>query len=182
MKRLGFLAFAALLTGCPKKEEPPKPAPAASASTPVDVVASASPAYDAGPAVVTTSEVDGDALRARTRRRIAGDKSAVTILRGGDARSLGQRLCEAKVPERTRETPVLIKQNLGGFEWFKDPEKSGGDDGVHGRTTDVEFVRGIVRCLKARGHTKITIAVTRTRSGSGSSRYRATARWRAKRR
>src|SRR5690606_3152615 len=32
------------------------------------------------------------------------------------------------------------------------------DDGVHGRTTDVEFVRGIVRCLKTRGHTRITIA------------------------
>src|SRR5262249_38734270 len=29
---------------------------------------------------------------------------------------------------------------------------------VRGRTTDPEFVRGIVQCLKARGHTKITIA------------------------
>ena len=29
---------------------------------------------------------------------------------------------------------------------------------MHGRTTDVEFTRGVVQCLKARGHTKITIA------------------------
>jgi uncharacterized protein (DUF362 family) len=155
---VGILVFSVFLGGCPKREDPPKPAPAASASVPVDVVASASPAYDAGPAVTASGEVDGDALRARIRKRIAADTSPVTILRGGDPRSLGERICKAKVPDRAPETPVLIKPNLGGFEWFRDPEKSGGDDGVHGRTTDVEFVRGIVRCLKARGHTTITIA------------------------
>jgi uncharacterized protein (DUF362 family) len=47
---------------------------------------------------------------------------------------------------------------MGGFDWFKDPAKTGGDDGLRGRTTDPEFVRGVVRCLRARGHTRITIA------------------------
>jgi uncharacterized protein (DUF362 family) len=47
---------------------------------------------------------------------------------------------------------------MSGFNWFHDPRTHNGDDGVKGRTTDPEFVRGIVRCLKARGHTAITIA------------------------
>jgi integrase len=52
---------------------------------------------------------------------------------------------------------VLIKPNIGGFDWFKDPKTHDGDDGVRGRTTNPEFVRGIIRCLKKRGHTKITV-------------------------
>ena len=108
--------------------------------------------------MVTSGEVDGAALRARNRARIAADRSAVTMLQGGSPRELGERLCKAVVPARPKETPILIKPNLGGFEWFKDPAKSGGDDGVRGRITDPEFVRGIIRCLKARGHDKITIA------------------------
>jgi uncharacterized protein (DUF362 family) len=51
-----------------------------------------------------------------------------------------------------------LKPNLCGFDSIKDPEKWKGDDGVHGRSTEVEFTRGVVQCLKARGHTKITIA------------------------
>ncbi len=124
----------------------------------VDVTANASTVWDAGPSVVPAGEVDGAALRARHRARLVKDTSAVAVLRGGSARELGRRICEAKVPPRAKDTPILIKPNLGGFEWFKDPAKSGGDDGVRGRITDPEFVRGIVECLKARGHTKITVA------------------------
>lgn len=135
----------------------PSAAPAASAPVP-DVVSSASSIWDGGAPVIAAGEVDGAALRTKNRARIAADKSAVTVLTGTKGPlDLGKRLCEAVVPQRPKETPILIKPNLGGFEWFKDPAKSGGDDGVHGRTTDVEFVRGIVKCLKARGHTKITI-------------------------
>jgi uncharacterized protein (DUF362 family) len=158
----------ALLMGCPRKPEPsPVDAapPAASsvvaapyASASADVTTEASVAWDAGPAVVASGTVDGDALRKRSRARIGADRSAVTMLQGGSARDLGVRLCAASVPSRPKETPILIKPNIGGFEWFKDPATNGGDDGVHGRTTDVEFVRGIVQCLKQRGHTAITIA------------------------
>jgi uncharacterized protein (DUF362 family) len=123
-----------------------------------DVVSSASGMWDAGPAVVAAGEVDGAALRARTRARIAADRSPVTLLQGATALELGERICEASVPARPKDTPILIKPNMGGFEYFKDPATHGGDDGVRGRTTDPEFVRGIVRCLKKRGHTKITIA------------------------
>jgi uncharacterized protein (DUF362 family) len=148
---------------------PPAPASTAPASAPAlsassgpadaaDVTSGASSPWDAGPAVVVSAEVDGAALRARTRARLASDRSVVTVLRGGSARELGQRLCDAVVPKRPREVPVLVKPNIGGFEWFKDPDKSGGDDGVRGRITDPEFVRGIIRCLKARGHDRITIA------------------------
>lgn len=125
-------------------------------SAEADVVSSAS----AGEMPVEASgEVDGAALRASARARIAADRSPVTMLRETDGpRDLGRRLCETVVPARPKETPVLVKPNLGGFEWFRDPKKTGGDDGLRGRITDPEFVRGIVRCLKARGHTKVTLA------------------------
>lgn len=141
------------------------PSPATSASTAVEVVTSASQQEDGGwsghaLSVLGSGTVDGAKLREVHRARLAADTSAVTILQGGGALALGEKLCEAVVPKRPKGTPILIKPNLGGFEWFKDPAKNHGDDGVHGRTTDSEFVRGIVRCLKARGHEKerITIA------------------------
>ncbi|HEX2876376.1 MAG TPA: DUF362 domain-containing protein [Polyangiaceae bacterium] len=123
----------------------------------------ASPAYEAAGAAqrVPTAEleaVDGAKLREQHIARLRGDRSAVTLLQGEDALTLGQRLCEAVVPARSPETPVLVKPNLCGFDGFKNTAKSGGDDGVQGRVTDVEFTRGVVRCLKARGHTRITIA------------------------
>ncbi len=122
-----------------------------------DIVTHASWLGDGGGGVRTTESVDGDALRAKHRGRL-GQRSPVTILRGRSARELGERICKEVVPERPLAAPVLIKPNLGGFDWFKDPAKSGGDDGIRGRITDPEFVRGIVRCLKARGHTNVIVA------------------------
>lgn len=134
-------------------------APAVPTSSVVDVVASASPPWeDGGRPVVTAGEVDGAVLRARHRARIAADRSPVTVLAGGSPLELGQRICEASVPKRVADTPILLKPNIGGFEWFKDPKASGGDDGLKNRITQPEFVRGVVRCLKARGHGHITIA------------------------
>ena len=158
------------LTGCTRKDSAPTArtdasiaassvVPSASTSL-VDVVSSASTSWDAGPTarVVTSGAVDGEALRSRNRARIKADRSAVTMLQGGSPRELGERLCKAVVPQRPKDTPILIKPNLGGFEWFKDPARNGGDDGLRGRITDPEFVRGIIACLKARGHDRITIA------------------------
>ncbi len=107
--------------------------------------------------VVTSGVVDADALRKRNHARLDGDRSTVTVLAGTDAVDLGTRICDAVVPKRPPATPVLIKPNIGGFDWFKDPKTHDGDDGVRGRTTNPEFVRGIIRCLKKRGHTKITV-------------------------
>lgn len=173
-RRIAAPFLVLVLAGCPKKGDAPRdgaahePADAVAAapittSTPsgavsVDVVSNASMAWDAGPSVVAEGEVDGAVLRKRTHARLDKDQSPVTVLAGGTARELGERLCKTVVPARPKETPILIKPNIGGFDWFKDPEKTGGDDGVRGRTTDPEFVRGIVKCLKARGHTKITVA------------------------
>ncbi len=133
----------------PKVVEKPKPK--------VDTTTAASPVKTSGPAVVIKdpNKVDGAALRAKHRARLAADHSPVTILAGGTALELGERLCNDVVPKRPASTPVLIKPNMAGFNWFKGKPH---DNGVTGRTTDPEFVRGIVRCLKARGHTKITIA------------------------
>ncbi len=138
-------------------------APSSSSSVPsatTDVTTHASELSDSGASVLTTTSgvLDGDALRTRHRARIAHDDTPVTVLMGGSARELGQRICEAKVPRVAADTPIVLKPNLGGFDWFKDPSKNEGDDGVRGRITDPEFVRGVVRCLKARGHTHVTIA------------------------
>ena len=170
-----LLAVGVSLPACPRKDAPPTPpvpsasaadaalpAPATSAAAVVpsatDVMSNASASWDAGPAVVASGAVDGNALRARNRARLAADHSAVTMLLGGSARELGERLCNQVVPQRPKDTPILIKPNLGGFEWFKDPRTNGGDDGVRGRITDPEFVRGIIKCLKSRGHERITVA------------------------
>lgn len=131
----------------------PKPEP-----PPVDVTTGASPTWTPGPPVVVGDTVDGAALRTANRRRIADDKSAVTVLRGGTAHELGKRLCEQVVPRRPPDTPVLLKPNMSGIDWFKNPRTNNGDDGVAGRITDPAFVRGVIQCLKARGHTRITVA------------------------
>ena len=123
-----------------------------------DVVATASPQYAAGPSVITSEKIDGAALRKRHVERIKTDSSPVTVLKGEGPLDLGKRICEAVVPKRPKATPVLLKPNLCGFDGVKDPAKFKGDDGVTGRITQPEFVRGVVQCLKGRGHTAITIA------------------------
>jgi uncharacterized protein (DUF362 family) len=157
----------------PASKPAPKPsatlalAPSASAAAPeasaADTISQASEVYDAGPplapvALGADSEIDGAALRRRHIERLKSDRSPVTVLRGQSALELGQKLCEAVVPQRPKDVPVVIKPNICGFDGFKDPAKSGGDDGVKGRVTEPEFVRGVVRCLKERGHTRITVA------------------------
>jgi uncharacterized protein (DUF362 family) len=135
--------------------------PAPTAGTPpgpgTDAVSRASPASSDKP-VVTGGSVDGTALRARNRKRLAEDHAPVTLLQGKGPLELGQRICEQVVPKRSPDTPVLLKPNLGGFDWFKRVKQPGDDDGLRGRITQPEFVRGIIRCLKARGHTHITVA------------------------
>jgi uncharacterized protein (DUF362 family) len=161
--------------GC-HHDAPIGPAPGPS-STPVATVSSSAPATsapdtnthasttsyaDASPARVSAEgKVDGESLRQKHHARLPTDKSPVVVLESTSrtpALDLGQRLCEAVVPERPKDTPILLKPNLGGFEWFRDAKANGGDDGLKGRTTDPEFVRGVLRCLKARGHTRVTIA------------------------
>ncbi len=177
LRRAVPIAFVVLATACSSRD---RPAPAtssppaitgaaattsttsatsAAASASTDVVAHASEPYTAGPSVLASGgTVDGAALRKRHMDRIKADTSPVTVLRGQTPLDLGKRICEAVVPRRPPEVPVLLKPNLCGFDSIKDPEKFHGDDGVHGRSTDVAFTRGVVQCLKARGHTRITIA------------------------
>lgn len=170
MRLLFSLALAALaLTSCSAKSCNPDAAPATAtldAGTELsaapnldasDIVTHASAMWDAGPPVVTSGVVDGARLRARNRERLAR-AAPVIILQGKTALELGERICAEVVPHRSKDTPVLLKPNIGGFDWFKDPAKNAGDDGLKGRITDPEFVRGVIHCLKARGHTKITVA------------------------
>src|SRR5689334_18986435 len=134
MRRVALVLTVLAALGCrPRSSGAPSEAGAASApidAGPVEVVSSASAVWDAGAPVVATGAVDGDALRKKNRAWIAADTSPVTVLTGGKGPlDLGLRLCEAVVPARPKETPILIKPNLGGIEWFKDPARSGGDDG-----------------------------------------------------
>lgn len=168
MRRLALLGLS--LAAC-RKEAPPTPAPAESAPPPVSAAAAPSAvpsadtvsaatetAWDAGPSVLGAEKVDGAALRKRHVERLKADKSPVTALRGQSPLGLGEAICEAVMPRRPAATPILLKPNLCGFDGIVDPEKRKGDDGMVGRTTDVEFTRGVVRCLKKRGHDKVTIA------------------------
>lgn len=114
-----------------------------------------------------SDSVDGAVLRQRHIERLRRDRTPVTLLKGESALELGERICEAIVPRRPKDAPVLVKPNLCGFDSIKDPEKSHGDDGVAGRVTDPDFLRGVVRCLKKRGHTRVTLA-----EGCGTSHQR----------
>ncbi len=123
-----------------------------------DTISHASDYAGSAAPVATTETFDGAAARSRIRARLAADKSPVHLLTGSSAFELGQRICEQVVPHVASATPILLKPNLGGFDWFRDPKSNHGDNGVTGRTTDPEFVRGVIRCLKQRGHQKITVA------------------------
>ncbi len=134
----------------------PPPTPGAQSGA-TDTVSRASEAYVAGPPVIAAGSVDGTELRKRHAARLKSERSKVTVLRGDDPLELGRRICEAVVPKRAPDTPILIKPNICGFDGIKDKAKTG-DDGVSGRITDPEFVRGVVQCLKARGQKRVTIA------------------------
>ena len=129
-----------------------------SAAAQEDVISRASPAWDPGAMVTAGGSLDSEPVRSRNRIRLGSDDTPVLVLRGQGPLDLGQRICEATVPRRPPETPVLIKPNLGGFDWFKVVKAPGDDDGIRGRITQPEFVRGVIRCLKARGHRSITVA------------------------
>jgi uncharacterized protein (DUF362 family) len=163
-----LVLFLSAISACERSRSQSKGAAKASASAAViappskpsaqpDVVTHASEVH-AGPPARGTGSVDGAALRKKHIERLERDRSPVTVLAGESALELGERICRAVVPTRPKWTPILIKPNICGFDGFKNPEKTGGDDGANGRVTDAEFVRGVVRCLVARGHEKITIA------------------------
>lgn len=172
----GWCSIALVLTGCSSDTAPapvattaPTVTVSANASAPdagVDVHSGASPhaapsgAPSAQPVepVIADGSVDGAKLRARIEKRLREDRSPVVLLRGSSPRALGEAICERVVPRRPAATPILIKPNIGGFDWFKDPEDNDGDDGFSGRTTNPELVRGVITCLKKRGHERITIA------------------------
>lgn len=141
---------------------PPASAASAGEAASADAISGASPTISAQvsasasavPPPADGRVVDGAALRKKNIARLREDKSPVAVIAGDDPLQLGKSLCEAVVPRRPATTPVLVKPNMCGFDQIK----RGADNGVTGRTTNPEFVRGIVQCLKARGHTRITIA------------------------
>ena len=106
-------------------------APSTAAATPTrigtepDTLSQASPVHALGAPVPAAGlgEVDGAKLRARHVARLKSDRSPVTVLSGASALELGQRLCEAVVPARPPEAPVLVKPNLCGFDGFKNTAK-----------------------------------------------------------
>ncbi len=132
------------------------PAPKPPAST--DTVSQASEdTSKAGPSVVGAGKVDGALLMKRHLARLR-QASPVTVLQGKTPLELGEAICNAVMPKLPAATPVLLKPNLCGFDGLRDPAKTHGDDGEVGRTTDVEFTRGVIHCLKKRGMKRITIA------------------------
>ena len=155
---LPALALVACSKAAPSDPAPGTTAPAPAASSADTVSAASEPAYDAGPSVIGSDKVDGAALRKRHVARLKQDRSPVTVLSGKTSRELGEAICERVMPRRPKATPILLKPNLCGFDGIVDPDKRKGDDGVVGRTTDVDFTRGVVACLKKRGHDRITIA------------------------
>ena len=137
---------------------PPVTQPIVVAAAHPDTISHASEYAGSAAPVATDETFDGAAARRRIRARLVADTSPVHVVIGTSAFELGRRVCEQVVPKVASTTPILLKPNLGGFDWFRDPKSNHGDNGVTGRTTDPEFVRGVIRCLKQRGYSKITVA------------------------
>jgi len=115
----------------------------------------AAPETDPDMLADSTDEFGVAALVAAHRARMRRERRAeVHVLRTRDGEAAGRRLCEEVVPRRPAATPVLIKPNLAGINLLR-PHRI--DDGIQLRTTGIEFLRGVVRCLKARGHREISI-------------------------
>ena len=155
---VGSALLAFTLVALPSAAQSPTAATPTTADPGVDTVSRASPTGDWKKPLSITGSFDGNKARARNKKRLAEDHAPVVLLRGDSARELGRRLCEQVVPHRAPATPILLKPNLGGFDWFKRVKQPGDDDGIKGRITQPEFVRGVIACLKARGHKNITIA------------------------
>ncbi len=122
---------------------------------PVDARSSASPAADptaAAQAKHGTYKTAG-MVRANHARMKEQRDAPVHVIETDDPLEAGRRICEAVVPRRAPATPVLLKPNLSGIDRLR----SGMDNGVELRTTGIEFLRGVIRCLRARGHKRITI-------------------------
>lgn len=133
-------------------------APAAPVASPdagaaPDTVASAS--QRAGPRAEAAGVLDTAPLVAEHHARMQRDRAApVVVLTDRDPLAAGRALCEAVVPRRPAETPVVLKPNLAGFQGRSAEVRTA----TSTRRTGTEFLRGVVRCLKARGHTEVVIA------------------------
>lgn len=122
-----------------------------------DATSAASPAVDPDadpPPALQGARFPSAGTAARNRRRMAAARHApVHVLKAGAPVETGRLLCEKVVPWRPPETPVLLKPNLSGINRMK----HGMDNGIELRTTGIGFLRGVIHCLRARGHTDITI-------------------------
>lgn len=154
-----ILSCSCVLAAATAAAQPAAPAGSCLSAPATDTISRASPAASTTKQpVAVAGSFDGAKARARNQQRLAADRAPIVLLRGDSVLELGRRLCEQVVPRRPADTPILLKPNLGGFDWFKKIKQPGDDDGIRGRITQPEFVRGVIKCLKARGHTRITIA------------------------
>lgn len=129
------------------------------------------PEAHGGGAPDTTDELGVAALVARNRARMTRERSApVHVVESRDPRQAGRAICEATVPRRPPETPVLLKPNLAGINILRDQI----DQGIELRTTGIDFLRGVIDCLKARGHREITITEVWSRDDQRDWWMRAT--------
>ncbi len=121
---------------------------------PPDTTSSASPKSDPNDKTKTWKPYAASRARTRAHARMKAVKDApVYVIESRDPRAAGRRICEQTVPKRPADTPILLKPNLSGINRLK----RGIDNGLELRTTGIEFLRGVIHCLKARGHTRITV-------------------------
>ena len=122
------------------------------------------------------------ASRAARRRPLAGHGADRRHARASSA----QRLCEAVVPKRARRRRRSCSSRTSAASTGSTIRRSTtATTASQGRITDPEFVRGVVQCLKARGHTedhdRRRLHRQGRRLGAAGRRSRATTRWRSRR-
>ncbi len=120
-----------------------------------DLITSASPKASDFESPHQTASYDLNQLVSWQQKSIQGDILQPVFLHSHLDPSLAAfRLLESLLPTIDPDKPILLKPNIGGFNWFK----NGVDNGVLGRVTDIRFVEGVINYLEKLNAKQIIIA------------------------
>lgn len=103
---------------------------------------------------VIIEDYDSNSLIQNHLAKTANEKDApVYVIKRDSAEKLGYDAIKTLNPDIDKNKPVLIKPNIGGFVNIK----KGKDNGVDGRITNPDFVKGVIKYLKEKGVKDIAI-------------------------
>lgn len=150
---------------------PPAPDVAAAVDAAADVATAASPAWEGDPGNTVVAPGAERTLRVKAPfRGVPVANAPVFVARDADPRAAIRRAFDdlgVRIPGDRR---VVVLVNLGGYDRIR---RKGGDNGVTGRVTDLEFARALLVELRARGVRDLAVAGGASKPASENPRVLA---------